>query len=131
MKNDKSCGCIIVHNNKVLIIRQNNGDWGFPKGHIDGNETDVETALREVKEETNLDVKIIEEKKYTMKYYINDNILKEVVLFLAYPKTNELKPQQSEIMDIKWVNIDEAFNLLTFDNSKKALMSILNIEKDI
>lgn len=128
MNKEKSCGCIIFHDNKVLIIRQNNGDWGFPKGHVDGNETDMETAIREVKEETNLDVEIIKEKKYSMEYYINDDILKEVVLFLAYPKTNELKPQQSEIMDIKWVNIDEAFALLTFDNSKNALSYILDIK---
>lgn len=129
MNKEKSCGCIIFHDNKVLIIRQNNGDWGFPKGHVDGNETDMETAIREVKEETNLDVEIIKEKKYSMEYYINDNILKEVVLFLAYPKNLELNPQQSEIMDIRWVNVDKAFDLLTFDNSKKALASILDTKE--
>ena len=128
MYNEKSCGCIILHEEKVLIIKQNNGDWGFPKGHMEENETEIETARREVKEETNIDVEIIGDKKYTMEYYTDKDNLKQVVLFLAYPKNFDLEPQQSEIDIIKWVNIETAFNLLTFDNSKKALAHILDIK---
>lgn len=128
MYNEKSCGCIILHEEKVLIIKQNNGDWGFPKGHMEENETEIETARREVKEETNIDVEIISDKKYTMEYYTDKGNLKQVVLFLAYPKNFDLKPQQSEIDIIKWVSIETALNLLTFDNSKKALTYILDIK---
>ena len=60
MKYEKSCGCIIIDNRKVLLVKQTSGDWGFPKGHVENNETEIETAIRETKEETNIDVEIDE-----------------------------------------------------------------------
>ena len=70
MKKVKSCGCIIIENNKVLLIQQKKGNWGFPKGRVEKNETECETAIREVKEETNLDVKIEDvNKKYVDSYF--------------------------------------------------------------
>jgi bis(5'-nucleosidyl)-tetraphosphatase len=89
MKKEKSCGTIIIENNKVLLIQQTDNAWGFPKGHIENNETEQETAIRETKEETNLDVKIISNKKYIINYKINNEIDKEVVLFLA--KKHQIK----------------------------------------
>ena len=50
---EKSFVCIITKDNKVLLIKQTKGHWGFPKGHVEKNETEIETAIREVKEETN------------------------------------------------------------------------------
>ena len=60
MKHEKSCGAVIIKNNKVLVLQQVAGHWGFPKGHVEKGETEVETAIREIKEETNLDVEINE-----------------------------------------------------------------------
>ena len=65
---EKSCGCIITKDNKVLLIKQTKGHWGFPKRHVEKNETEIETAIREVKEETNLDVEVDANKRYTMEY---------------------------------------------------------------
>ena len=42
------------------MVKQLLGHWGFPKGHIEKDETEYETALREVKEETNIDARIID-----------------------------------------------------------------------
>ena len=56
MLEEKSCGAIVYNNEgKVLIVQHNAGHWDFPKGHVENNETEVETAVREVKEETNID----------------------------------------------------------------------------
>ena len=76
---EKSCGCIIIDNNKVLLVQQNQEFWGFPKGHVEGDETEEETALREVKEETNLDVKILGNKKYKIEYVTDKGNPKEVI----------------------------------------------------
>ena len=38
MKKEKSCGTIIIENNKVLLIQQTDNAWGFPKGHVENNE---------------------------------------------------------------------------------------------
>ena len=55
MKQEKSCGCIILNEkNEVLLIHHNAGHWDFPKGHVEEGETEVQTAIREVKEETGL-----------------------------------------------------------------------------
>ena len=40
---EKSCGCIIIEDGKTLLINDNNNNWGFPKGHAEGNETEQET----------------------------------------------------------------------------------------
>ena len=50
----RSYGVIPVHNGKFLLLKQNKGHWGFPKGHKEGNETDEECALRELKEESGI-----------------------------------------------------------------------------
>ena len=59
MKQEKSCGCIVLDKRTVLLIKHNSGHWDFPKGHVEGEESEVETAIREVKEETGLDAKAI------------------------------------------------------------------------
>lgn len=68
LEKEKSCGCIIIENGKVLLIQPTKGHWGFLKGHVKAFKTECETAIREVKKEINLDVKIDENKKYTMEY---------------------------------------------------------------
>ena len=61
MLHEKSCGAIVYrrfHGNiEILLIKHiNSGHWSFPKGHVEGDETELETARREIKEETGLDV---------------------------------------------------------------------------
>lgn len=125
MKKEKSCGCIIFDNGKVLLIQHKEGHWGFPKGHVEENETEKETAIREVKEETNLDVEIIFEKRYVENYIINEDIDKTVVYFFARKIGGELKKQDSELNDIAWVNVDEVPDKLTFDVSRNVFKELL------
>ena len=63
MMHEKSCGAIVYrksHGNiEILLIKHvNSGHWSFPKGHVEGSETEIETAKREIKEETAIDVMI-------------------------------------------------------------------------
>ena len=130
MKEEKSCGCIIIENNKVLLVYEKGRNfWGFPKGHVEENETEIQTAIREVKEEVNLDVKINENKRYVMNYLIGEDINKTTVLYLAEKTGGTLKKQEDEIGDAKWCNFDEALELLTFDNSKKVLKEVIETLK--
>ncbi len=122
---EKACGCIIIENDKVLLIKQHQGFWGFPKGHVEINETEKETAIREVKEETNLDVEIISDKRYTTNYIVKDNVEKEVVFFLAKKTGGYIKPQEEEVSSIKWCSIDEALETITFDNLREILKKVL------
>ena len=128
MKHEKSCGCIIIEDKKVLLIKQTNGIWGFPKGHVEKNETELETAAREVKEETNLDVEIDANKRYTMEYVTDKGKLKQVVLFVAKCTGGEIKAQECEVNEIKWLDFDEAVETITYENTRELFKEIL---KDI
>ena len=128
MKKEKSCGTIIIENNKVLLIQQTDNAWGFPKGHVENNEKEQETAIRETKEETNLDVEIISNKKYIINYKINNEIDKEVIFFLAKKTSDKIKKQDEEIKNIKWVDLTKAFDIITYENTKDIYKEVL---KDI
>lgn len=123
---EKSCGCIIIEDGKVLLVKQTQGHWGFPKGHVEENETEVETAIREVKEETNIDVEVEENKRYTMEYITNKGKSKEVVYFIAKQIGGEIKKQESEINEIEWITFNEAFKVITHDNAKNLFRKVLN-----
>ena len=128
MVKEKACGTIIIDDDKVLIIIQKQGFYGFPKGHMEENETEIETAIRETKEETNLDVLIYETKRYSVNYKVNNKINKEVIYYLAKPITKNIKKQESEINEILWVDIDKVIDILTYNNIKKMWKKVL---KDI
>ena len=113
MDEEKSCGCIILKENKVLLIgaRDDNGKlfWSFPKGHQEDGETDVETAIRETKEETNLDVKIVDDEPIRTGHLVHGGTAyKEILLFVAEPLNDEIKKQEDEVEKVEWVKIDEA-----------------------
>lgn len=129
MKKEKSCGCIIINDNKVLLVYEKNQNfWGFPKGHVEKNEKEIETAIREVKEEVGLEVDIQKGKRYEFKYKIGNDIEKTCVLFIAYPKTYNIKNQESEIANSNWYSFDDAINTLSYENLKEILKKVI---KDI
>ena len=126
LKKEKSCGCIIIKDNKVLLVYEKNMNfWGFPKGHMEKEENEIETALREVKEEVGIDVKINNKKRYVLNYNIRNEIDKTTVLYVAVPKNDKIIMQESEIEDAKWCNFEEALNTLTFDDSREMFKQVI------
>ena len=129
MKKEKSCGAIIYNSNQeVLIVKHNAGHWDFPKGHIENGETEEQTAIREVKEETNIDIIINNKYRYTTSYSPKENVMKEVVYFLAQNIDEDKKPQLEEVSEVKWFTLEEAMNTITYENSKEILNKL---KKDI
>ncbi|MBP3801991.1 MAG: NUDIX domain-containing protein [Clostridia bacterium] len=126
---ERSCGCIIIDKKDVLLIQQTSGAWGFPKGHPEHDEDEEATAIREVKEETNLSVKINPKKRYTMYYRTDAGKNKEVVLFLAEKVGGELKIQEDELLDAKWLDVYDALELLTYENTKELFEQVLKENK--
>jgi len=122
MKQEKSCGCIVINNkNEVLLIHHNGGHWDFPKGHVEDGETEIETAKREVKEETNIDVEINEKFRYTIKYSPKQDVIKEVVYFLAKNINDSKKAQIEEVSEVNWFSYEEAIEKITYDNARYLL----------
>lgn len=114
-----------IDDNKVLMIKQKQGFYGFPKGHIEEKETEIETAIRETKEETDIDVIIDSQMRFTMQYIINQNILKEVVYFIARPLNKKIVIQESELLDAFWIDINKVEELLTYENLKELWRKVL------
>ncbi len=125
MKQEKSCGCIVINNKKeVLLIHHNAGHWDFPKGHVEEGETEVQTAIREVKEETNIDVKVNEEYRYTTEYSPKEDVIKQVVFFLAQNINDETNAQLEEVSEVKWFKLNEAVEKITYNTSKEVLIKL-------
>ncbi len=123
MLHEKSCGAIVYrrfHGNiEILLIKHiNSGHWSFPKGHVEGNETELETARREIKEETGLDVILDQTFRETVTYSPKRDTQKVVVYFLAFARNYDFVPQEEEIAEIRWVDIVRATHMLTYENDK-------------
>lgn len=125
MIKDKSCGCIVFNNGKILLVKHKKGHIGFPKGHPEENETEMETAIREVKEETNIDVEIISNKGYKETYCPEEGVIKDVIYFLARKVSGNDKPQEEEVAQIMWVDVEKAIDEITFEESKQILRDVL------
>ncbi|WLP85898.1 NUDIX domain-containing protein [Mycoplasma seminis] len=126
---EQSCGAIIFrkfkfNRIKVLLVKQLNNLWVFPKGHIEGNETPVETAHREVMEETSVkNIHIISEVSYQDNYVLPDTGNdKQVTYFLAYTTDNEIPHHvHGESKRAKYFSLKKASKLLTHDAPKNFL----------
>lgn len=122
---EKSCGAVVIRKNEnkveTLIIQMLGGHWSFPKGHVEESETEIETALREIKEETNLDVVIDTRFREMTTYSPKPEVLKDVIYFIAIPKTNNIKIQEEELQNAIWFEIHDAVNQVTYEDDKKIL----------
>ena len=130
MKKEKSCGIVVFKNNKVLIIKHNRGHYGIPKGHVEENESEFETAIREVKEETNIDAQIIEGFRKVITYSPKENVLKDVVYFIGIAKSFHLKNQIEEVSLADFYNFDIALNLITYSDEKSVLDEAIKYYKE-
>ena len=126
---EKSCGTITINNKQVLLVRQKKGHISFPKGHIEKGESEKETAVRETYEETGIKVKILDDSpRYTVYYPINEGV-KEVIFFIAKViDSHNITPQESEIDEVLWKDINQVKELLTYQNMKDLWDQVL---KDI
>jgi 8-oxo-dGTP diphosphatase len=109
---------VIVRDDSVLLVhRPTYDDWSFPKGKLEGDETWEDGALREVEEETGLRCAIGEEVGRT--HYVVPQGPKEVRYF-RMSCTGEARAQ-NEVDEIRWVPLDEARALLTYEYDRALL----------
>lgn len=126
MKLEKSCGAIIWREQDdmphVLIIQhKNGGHWAFPKGHVEGSETEEETALREIKEETGLRTKLDTRFRRVVTFSPKPHVMKDVIYFAANPTGGKLKRQEAEVLDMRWATLGEAMKLITYETDRSVL----------
>ena len=136
---EKSCGIVLLNSDKVLVLQYAagqrdghldlKGHWDFPKGHVDEGETEIETATRELEEETGIKgIVFFEGFRKTITYTFqkgNRKVGKEVAFFLA--KTTEEKVNLShEHVDYEWLDFPSASERLTYDNARSVLKEAID-----
>ena len=109
----------------LLLIRDPYGKWGLPKGHLEGEETSVQAALREVEEETGLSSLSVGAELGTIDWYFRLEgrlIHKYCDYFLMVSDAGDPTPEVSEgITECVWVTLDKAPATVAYDNARKVV----------
>jgi 8-oxo-dGTP diphosphatase len=119
-----STAIIPYPDNKILLIKRNThpfiGFWALPGGRMDPGETIEQTVIREVKEETGLEVKIVR----VVGEYVERGTREEIeyeyypTCFVVEPVGGELKKQDSEIQEMQLFSLDALPKPLAFEHEK-------------
>lgn len=131
---EKSCGAIIARKGAagfeyLVLFQHRSQTWSFPKGHAIEFESELQTAVREIKEEIGLSVNMIEGFRESLTYPITDKSVKEVVLFLAL-SDDSLFLQEEEIAHYRWADREKASRLLVHKQYQDILLKAENALKN-
>lgn len=138
MRQEKTAGVIIYYIEKEpkFLLLKYPTYWGFVKGLIEENETEEETALRELKEEANIsNLKIIEGFSYSQEWFFklnNETIKKNATFFLAEITKEEAKNVQIswEHQDFSFCTYQEALEKMRVKNNKEMLTAAFTFIKE-
>lgn len=125
MKFEKSCGAVVykIEEGMLLFLVEHmvQGHTSIPKGHVEGNETEEETASREIREETGLEVKLDTVFRYDIYYSPEEGVRKQVIFFTAEVISGDMRNQECEVTSLEWLPYDKAIEAVTYDTDKDVL----------
>ncbi len=135
MKQEKSCGAVLFvgadAHRRYLILHSTQGHYTLCKGHVEGDETERETAVREIAEETGLAVRFVEGFRETITYAPRPQVEKLVVFFLAEAADEAIRCQPEEVADAAFFPFDEALARLTHGSDRDILSKAREFLKSI
>ena len=127
MLHEKSCGAVVFFKNvqvKYLLLQYEAGHWDFVKGNVEPNESEADTVLRELKEETGIvATQLVEGFREQIQYFYRrqgETIQKEVVFYLIQADTGKVE-LSFEHVGYDWLDYQQALERLTFKNAKEVL----------
>ncbi len=129
MPKEKSAGAIVFipgAKNRFLLLQYRAGHWDFPKGHLEGDETEETAMLRELGEETGFgqsDSSIVKGFSEGIHYFFSSNrgkIFKEVSFFLVEARHTKVLLSH-EHTGFKWLPLEQGIELATHKTAKELL----------
>ena len=128
MITEYSCGAVVFTREgggiQYVIIQSKEGVYGFPKGHREDTETEQETALREIREETGLDVTLIPGFRIVDVHPFTKNgetRMKNIAYFLGEFSGQQPRAQEEELSSIRLMDYEAAMNVFQFESSRRIL----------
>jgi len=125
---DRSFGIVPVHRSggadRFLLVQHRAGHWGFPKGHPEDDESPVQTALRELGEETGLAVaRLVEEPSFTEAYEFTKRksgrrVLKHVTYFVGFVDDPAVTPCEEEVAATAWGDAEATRARISFPEAR-------------
>lgn len=130
MRTEVSAGGVIVrkqnHSWEVVLICDPKGKWTFPKGHLEADESHLDTAIREIGEEVGVhDLVHIADLTPVEYLFTRDGLVKKTVHFFLFETAGDtaLVPQLDEgITDAVWVSISEAATQIGYPKTNKPIL---------
>ncbi len=128
MDREKSCGAVVftrdVGGVRFVLVEQRSGQFSFPKGHVEAGESEEQTALREIWEETGLKPVIIPGFRDGETYEVRKKagVIKDVVYFLAEYSDQPLSPSETDAVSAGLFTFEDALLKLPTDSRRNVLI---------
>lgn len=124
-KYEKTSGAVLYTEKngerRYLLVRTKSGHIGFPKGHVEYGETETESALREVLEETGITAQLRDDFRMEYTFTTLENTEKTGAFYLACYNYKEAQRQESEIDEDYLLLYDDALEKLNWEQDKEIL----------
>ena len=132
MKKLISAGGVIIYQNKVLLLKREKS-WVFPKGKVKEGESLIQTAIREIFEETGIKVndKSIEIGNTNYKYMTNDEQFEKTVYYYLFIVNDISVNIEKTFLGYGWFYFDEALKYVTYKNDKKILKNAIKKLREV
>jgi len=127
---EHSYGFVPVHRladgDRFLLVRQTDGHWSFPKGHVEAGESPLAAARRELLEECGISaIRILPEYVFSESYTFTGRegvpVSKTNTLFLGFVSDAQVVPQESEVLEYRFVSLEESQSLDLFADTRRIL----------
>ena len=122
-----SCGAVVFTRRSgqplYVLVEEQSGLFSLPKGHMEGDETEQETARREIFEEIGLQVEFLDGFRDQDEYHLSEKpgTWKRVTYFLAEFENETLQPREGEIRSIRLLPYEEALPLFKHQGTQRIL----------
>jgi 8-oxo-dGTP diphosphatase len=135
-RKDFSAGGVVVREDEVIVIvpkrrgAQDEEVLGLPKGHLDGEETELQAAVREVREETGVVAEPIEKLGEIAYSYESRGgpVDKRVAFYLLEYRSGRLA-HDHEVEQVRWMPLEQAARALTYEGEREMVQRALSRQR--